>query len=302
MAGFQQLGYGAVSNLTPSAPVPTGNADTITNALGPWNRGPGRNAAARALVYKAALTGFLADYTEPSCRGLVGSGSSLGGDLLKTGIAAGLSAIPFVGGALSKFVGFFGAHHQAAVKLEQSTLCQAVPDANNFLRQIDSWVSTGQMDVATAVKALEEGYSNWRVEVKAVLQDTGGKCNYACQNENMFRAAIEKRKQDYAIVVSQNSAGGQGVVGGVVSAIKTSGVYSGIVQAANSAADAVTNAARSVVSSFSNTSLPSSTGSTATAQAGLTPARQNSLAVFLAVGVALLSVALFSNFFGGKGK
>ncbi len=52
MAGLQQLGYGAVSNLTPSAPVPMGNADTITNALGPWNKGPGRNAAARALVYK----------------------------------------------------------------------------------------------------------------------------------------------------------------------------------------------------------------------------------------------------------
>ena len=299
MPGFQQLGYGAVSNLTPSAPVPAGNADTITNALGPWNKGPGRNAAARALVYKAALTGFLADYTEPSCRGLVGSGSSLGGDLLKTGIAAGLSAIPFVGGFLSKFVGIFGAHHAAAVKLEQATLCQAVPDANNFLRQIDSLVSTGQMDVATAAQALEQGYSNWRDEVKAVLQDRG-KCNEACQYENMFRAAIEKRKQDYAIVVSQNAAGSQGVVGGVVSAIKTSGVFSGFVQAANSAADAVASAARSVVSSFSNTSLPS--GSNATAQAGLTPARQNSLALFLAVGIGLLSVAVFSNFFGGKGK
>ncbi len=296
--GFQQLAYGSVSNLTPSGPVPTGNADTITNALGPWNKGPGRNAAARALVYKTALTGFLPDYTYPECRGLVGSGSNLGGDLLKTGIAA----IPIVGGALSKLVGIFGAHHAAAVKLERTTLCQAVPDANNFLRQIDSLVSTGQMDVATAIPALEQGYSNWRDEVKAVLQDTGGKCNYACQNENMFRAAIEKRKQDYAIVVSQNAAGGQGVVGGVVSAIKTSGVFSGIVQAANSAADAVANAARSVVSSFSNTSLPSSTGSTAAVQAGLTPARQNSLAVFLAVGVGLLSIALFSNFFGGKGK
>ena len=304
MAGFQQLAYGSVSNLTPSGPVPTGNADTITNALGPWNKGPGRNAAARVLVYKAALTGFLADYRD-GCGGAVGSGSSVGGALVKTGIAASLNVIPIVGSALSsvfgKVVGIFGAHHAAAVKLEQATLCQAVPDANNFLRQIDSLVSTGQMDVATAAQALEQGYSNWRDEVRAVLQDRG-KCNEACQYENMFRAAIENRKQAYAIVVSQNAAGGQGVVGGVVSAIKTSGVFSGIVQVANSAADAVANAARSVVSSFSNTSLPSSAGSMATAQAGLTPARQNSLAVFLAVGVALLSVALFSNFFGGKGK
>jgi len=91
-------------------------------------------------------------------------------------------ARPWLSKSLSKVFAIFGAHHAAAVKLEQATLCQAVPDANNFLRQIDSLVSTGQMDVATAAQALEQGYSNWRDEVKAILQDTGGKCNYACQN------------------------------------------------------------------------------------------------------------------------
>src|SRR5260370_1450005 len=135
------------------------------------SRPPGEQCA-RALGYKAALTGFLADYRD-GCGGAVGSGSSVGGALVKTGIAASLNVIPIVGSALSsvfgKVVGIFGAHHAAAVKLEQATLCQAVPDANNFLRQIASLVATGQMGVAAASPPLQPDTSNCRRHVKPLL-------------------------------------------------------------------------------------------------------------------------------------
>jgi hypothetical protein len=255
-------------------PLPSGNADTITNALGPWNKGPGSNAAARAVIYQAALTGFFS-YNEPSCRGVGVSSTNIG-----VGLAtAGIGAIPVVGGALSKIVGIFGAHHAAAVKTEQATLCQAVPDANNFLRGIDAAIAQGQIDAPTATQAMEQGYQNWLAEVKAILQDTGGHCNAACVYEKCFRACIEKRKQDYALKATAVAAQSQGVFGGVV------------------------NAVSSVVSSVQQALSP--TGSTilstpAVVQAGLTPARQGTLAVFVIGGVILLGFSLFSNLFGGN--
>src|SRR5712691_2888649 len=123
------------------SPVPQGNADTIVKSLEPFHKGQGRET-----VRKAALTGFFS-YDEPSCRGGVGSGGAGIGTGL---IGAGLGSIPVVGGTLQKIFGIFGAHHASAVRNEQAVLCQAVPDANNFLRSIDAAVAQGQIDVATA--------------------------------------------------------------------------------------------------------------------------------------------------------
>jgi hypothetical protein len=203
-----------------------GNADTIVNSLGKFP-----NAGARGLVRGAAETGFFS-YNEPSC-----SGAGIGGPGVASQFAdAALGAVPEIGGLLKSLAGAFQMHHAAAVRNEQATLCQAVPAANNFLRGIDTAVSLGQMDTATAAQTLDQGFQNWLAQVKPILKDTGGKCNAACVYEKAFRAAIEKRKQDYALIDAQNSSGAQGLLGGVVNAVNDAA--STVVRAVSSAVPA----------------------------------------------------------------
>lgn len=249
---------GTVSYLNPSVSVPNGGPDTILAALDMTPGKPGYND-----IRGAAITGFFT-YNTPSCQGAGVGGGSVGLGL--AGAAAG--SIPGVGGLLKTLLGGFTAHHAAAVKTEQKTLCQAVPDANNFLRGIDAAVAQGQMDTATAAQALEQGFASWLGEVGAILKDTGGKCNAACVYEKCFRAAIEVRKQNWALATSQNAANGQGVLGGVV--------------------DAVSKAVSYVGNTLSPSSQPTLT------QAGFTPASQSTLAGFVLVGGLLFSVIVIS--------
>jgi len=221
-------------------------------------------------VLKAAQTGFI-DWPASACSGVIG-GPGIGTGL----IGAGLGAIPVVGGFLKKAFGAFGAHHAAAVKNERATACEAVPAANTFLRQIDAALTSGEIDVATAAQALEQGYQEWLPSIQGIIQEHGNTCNAGCIYRKSFRAAIEMRKQNYALITAQNSAGAQGVAGGVVNAVK------------------------GAVSSFVSAVTGGRSSSPALAQAGLTPARQNTLALFVAVGIALVSVAVVSNFFGGS--
>jgi len=281
MVGLSQIVGAGVSSYNPPVPLPTGNADTITNALGPWDGvvAAGHSQGAHDLVYKAASTGFFT-YDEPSCSGAgISGGPSIGAQIGASAAGTALDAIPVVGSTLSKIFSALNpvAHHAAAVRTEQATLCEAVPNANNFLRGIDSAVAMRQIDVATAAQALEQGYMQWLLEVKPILQNTGGKCNAACVYAKAFRAAIEKRKQDYAIIAAQNAAGAQGVVGGVVNAL--------------------TGAASSFASAFLPSSSPAVLG-----QAGLTAPRQSMLATFLLIGGVLVGVAVFARLFSGGGK
>ena len=278
LPGLSQLSFGTVSSLNASAPVPSGNAETITKSLEPFHKGQGRD-----FVKSAAESGFFS-YNEPSCAGAGSGGLNVGQSL----IGAGLGSIPIVGGSLAKIFGVFGAHHAAAVKTEQATLCRAVPDANNFLRGIDSAVATGQIDITTAAQALEQGYQAWLPEIQAIIKEGGNTCNAACIYRKAFRAAIEKRKQDYAIIASQNRVGAQGV--------------SGVVNAVTNTAGSIFSRIAGAVSSFTKNLLPSSSSSASLDQAGLTSTRQSSLALVLVAGVAVLSIALFSNLFGGNGK
>jgi hypothetical protein len=134
--------------------------------------------------------------------------SGVGTQLEGVAIKAGLSAVPVVGGLLSGLSGVFTGGHAKAVAREQSTLCEAVPGANAFLRQIDGFVQTGQLDYATAAGALDQGLQNWLAGVKSILKDAGGKCNAACFYEMGFRAAIDARKQNYAAASAQLVRGG----------------------------------------------------------------------------------------------
>ena len=205
-AGLQALSFGTVSSLGIPASAPVGSAESITNAL------LGKSTTGRAAILGAATTGFFS-YDEPSCGRGVGAGSPNIGAALG---GAALGSVPVVGGALKTLFSVFTGHHAQAVKTEQATLCQAVPDANNFLRSIDALVASGQLDPASAVSAMQQGLQQWRVEVGAILKDTGGKCNAACVYEKCFQAAIEKRKLDYAAAAVGNTRGASGVIGGAV--------------------------------------------------------------------------------------
>ncbi len=267
MSGYSALQFGTVSTFNPSPVMPMGNADTIIAALG---YKPGSNVPPP--VVSAAQTGFFS-YDEPSCGSGVVSGPGVGSQL----VGAGVGAIPIVGGIAKTLLGALTGHHAAAVKNEQATLCRAVPDANNFLRGIDAAVVGGQLDTATAAQALEQGFANWRAEVSSILKDTGGKCNAACVFEKAFRAAIEKRKQDYALSSNTLASAAQGVLGGVVDAV--GGAVSSVEQVV--------------------TGVPSAS---ALQQAGFSPARQSSLAGVLLIGGLLVSAVVFSKFLSGRTK
>lgn len=219
-----------VSNLGGGKPQPAANADTIVASLQPIG-----DAGAVALVRAAAETGRIGDYTAKGCTGRAsgpGLGTQLGVVTAQAGLQAGasalkigskaLDAIPIVGsliGAAISFIGMPFQHHAQAVQTEQATLCAAVPDAQNFLALVDQYVQTAQWDHVTAIQQMEAGFESWRLEVKAILQDTGGKCNAACVYEKAFRAAIEKRKVDYLQAETTFGNAGKGLVNSVSNSV-----------------------------------------------------------------------------------
>jgi hypothetical protein len=224
------------------------------------------------MIRSVAAGGSLV-YAEPSCgRGVGGSSPNIGAALG----GAALGSVPVVGGALKTLFGLFSGHHAAAVKNEQATLCQAVPDADNFLRAVDQMVISGQLSPADAPGVLEQGYQQWRAtEIAAIVKDTGGKCNAACVYELAFRAGIEKRKLDYAYMAAQSTRGASGVIGGVVN------VLTG---AAQTVASAVSGGSSSAVGSVQN---------------GIVPEGQSSAFGFLLIGGLLVSILILS---GGRKK
>lgn len=96
--------------------------------------------------------------------------------------SAGILAAPVTMGlsiAVSAIVGLFSTlvqHHAQAVKTEQSTLCSAVPAANNYLSIIAQSVSSGLATPQDAISALESLKGDFRSSVGSIYND----CNAAC--------------------------------------------------------------------------------------------------------------------------
>ncbi len=209
-----------VSILGVTLPQPKGNADTIVAAVGSAGIPAHLKAKYLTALRAVADTGMLPEYRDGPCSGGpvsggIGTKTQLGLVTAQAGLQAGLSAIkigttalnavPVVGSILNSAISLISlpfAHHVAAARNEQATLCQAVPDAQNFLVQVDQYVQTGQWDHVTAVQEMEAGFTAWRREVSGIIHDTGGRCDAACFYEGYFRAAIEKRKLDYQQVES----------------------------------------------------------------------------------------------------
>jgi hypothetical protein len=99
--------------------------------------------------------------------GLMAAGAALGP------VTAGISI------AVSSIVGLFSTlvnHHAQAVKTEQTTLCTAVPAANNYLSIIAQAVSGGQSTPQEGISALESLKGDFRSAVGSIYND----CNAAC--------------------------------------------------------------------------------------------------------------------------
>jgi len=286
-----------VSSINPPPVRPVvGSADTITNALAPFP-----NSGVRAAVYAAASTGNIPDYTEPSCRGAGIQNANYGEQLAEVG----LKAVPVVGGLLSGVVGAFGAHHAAAVKQEQAVLCAEVPGIQAFLRSIDAAVFQGGADPGAATQAMESAYSTFVSRTASIFKT----CNAACDYRKYVRAAIEKRKLDYALRSESQQSAAQGVLGGAVNAV--SSAASSIVRAFTGATPTLAlpiSTGLPVPLAGQSAAVPAGGGdfsaagfdpsATVLQQAGFTPARQGSLAGVLLVGGLLLSAVVLSKILG----
>jgi hypothetical protein len=107
--------------------------------------------------------------------------------------------------AIAGLVGIFStlfAHHAAAVKKEQSTLCSAVPAANNYLNLIDQAVSSGQIDAQHALAALDSLDGDFRSAVSGIYKS----CNAACVMQMALDAAIATEKDKYTALAQQQAA------------------------------------------------------------------------------------------------
>src|SRR6266478_5348399 len=97
-----------VSRLVASNPAPTGNADTITNALAPFP-----NSSVRDAVYQAASTGIVPRYNEPSCTGAGIQSSDYVGSIGQAAAKNLFPSLPFFPALLSWNLPAFGAHDTA---------------------------------------------------------------------------------------------------------------------------------------------------------------------------------------------
>lgn len=112
------------------------------------------------------------------------------------------AAAPFLlaGAVVLGVVSAIFAHHAKAVAKEQSTMCAAVPGANDALAWIDSEFKAGHMSKASASAALDELYSNFTQYITPVMKNSGDgrKCNLACGYQKVLQAIVAKKKAEYA--------------------------------------------------------------------------------------------------------
>lgn len=191
--------------------------------------------ATKAFMDEALRTGRLPAYTEEACSGVapldkkllvtnlsanvlqaVAGGAGAAGAAGSAGAAAGAAAgggggsagaagalaaaAPFliIGAVALGVIGAIFAHHAAAVKKEQTTMCAAVPGANEGLDWITGEFRGGRLSKQDAKAALDSLYSNFNAYVQPVLKDSGdgSKCNLACGYRRALQAVIAKKKAE----------------------------------------------------------------------------------------------------------
>ncbi len=138
--------------------------------------------------------------------GLGVGGAQLGLSLAGTAV----KALPIVGAAISVFETAFAlatGHHAAAVKLEQNTLCNAVPLANQYMDQLDVAYRKGQISSAVVDQNLDALQAKFLQLVTAIIKPnpfspatakSAHTCNAACVYARALVGIIDAKKRfDY---------------------------------------------------------------------------------------------------------
>lgn len=133
-----------------------------------------------------------------------GSGAAAGGGGASAAGSAGFlaAAAPFLilGAVAFGVISAIFAHHAKAVAAEQTTMCAAVPGANEALAWVDSEFRSGRLSKQDASASLDELFRNFDRFIQPVLKDTGDgkKCNLACGYRRALQAIVAKKKAEYA--------------------------------------------------------------------------------------------------------
>lgn len=152
--------------------------------------------------------------TNSETKGLSIGSSVAGSALSTTGAAlsiAGLAttAIPIVGaivGAITSVVSIIVGHHSAAVKEQDSLLCQVVPATNSLLQQIDQALASGQLTPDQAETQYSSFLSQFMAELKT---DSSYKTGDALWGYGlMLQGIITARNQDLQNGVLTGGAAG----------------------------------------------------------------------------------------------
>ncbi len=172
------------------------------------------NASSKAAILASAQAGQMLDARGQAayipgtvdCSAVNGSGmlkpaltSTAGGLALKFAGAAGPAAPAVMAvGALLEVFGAIFAHHAAAVKKEQGTLCAAVPAANQALQVIDEAVTSGAATPQQAISALQAMPGQFQSEVSGIYQD----CNAACVMTDELKAICLVKASQYQDLIA----------------------------------------------------------------------------------------------------
>lgn len=103
--------------------------------------------------------------------------------------------------AIAGIVGIFSTifqHHAQAVAKEQSTLCTAVPAANNYLNVIDQAVASGTATPQQGLQALDSLSSDFKSAVSGIYKS----CNAACVMQMCLDAAIATQRARYTALAA----------------------------------------------------------------------------------------------------
>jgi hypothetical protein len=191
---------------------------------------PGFDQRAVDFTLQAVATGRLPAYTEERCASIkpldkktlitnlsasvvssVATGAATAAASASTAAASASSApgmfaalapaAPFliIGAVALGVIGAIFAHHAKAVAAEQSTMCAAVPAANEGLAWIDAEFQAGRMAKADAIAALNSLLQNFTQYVRPVMKESGTRqCNLACGYNRALTAIVTKKRAEYA--------------------------------------------------------------------------------------------------------
>jgi hypothetical protein len=167
-----------------------------------------RCASIKPLDKKTLITNLSASVTSSLATGAASaaaagaSSAAAAGASSSPGMFAALApAAPFliVGAVVLGVVAAIFAHHAKAVAAEQSTMCAAVPAANEGLAWIDAEFQAGRMAKPDAIAALDSLLQNFTQYVRPVMKESGTRqCNLACGYNRALTAIVTKKRAEYA--------------------------------------------------------------------------------------------------------